>query len=522
MQQFFVQLYDGVRDAWGRLGRSARINIAVVGAAAVAALILLVVYNTRPQYETLYNGLSAEDSRAIRTYLDDEGVRYRVKHDGAEIEVTNRDRGRVMLALKDQGLPKTFGRVPGFELFDAQDLMTNRYLQDVNYMRALQGELQNTLNALEFVDNSFVMIREAEEAYFTDYQKPSTASVTLDLNRKPSAKEVEAVLSIISSFGGAELDRGNITLTATSGEPLYLPPTDEFVALAGSLHAHKLEVEREREAQLTEFFRKADVRAVFRVAAKVDRRRVSERSITSADGAVVSSSKLNTNIASNEAPPEGPAGLTENLPEDAQLAEGYRHQETTTETIENFEPSITETNTSTEPGDIESYSVAAFISGGMEPELDAEGNPTGNEVYRPLTDEDIDRFKNMIAAGVAPDVVIDDIVIADLPTPAQMPAAASPSLLTVEGFGAAAGRNGWLIVQLILLVVGFWMIRRLALRAIVPPQEELEEGGEEDLAQERVDIQREIIDRIERAAREQPDMVAAVLRSWITETREER
>lgn len=522
MQQFFRQMYDGVRDAWGRLGGAARINIAVVAAAVAATLILLVVYNTRPQYETLYNGLSAEDSRAIRTYLDEEGIRYQVKYDGAEIEVANRERGRVMLALKDQGLPKSHGRVPGFELFDTQDLMTNRYLQDVNYMRALQGELQNTLNALEFVNNSFVMIREAEESYFTDYQKPSTASIVLDTNRRPSAKEIEGVLSIVASFGGAELDRGNITLTSTSGEPLYLPPTDEFVALAGSLHAHKLEVEREREAQLKSFFSEAGVRAVFRVAAKVDRRRVSERSIQSEDGAVISSSKLNTNIASNEAPPEGPAGLTQNLPEDAQLANGYRHQETTTETIENFEPSITETTSSMEPGDIESYSVAAFISGGMEPELDAEGNPTGNEVYRPLTDEQIDQYKNMIASGIDPGVVIDDVFIADLPTAAQMPAAAAPGLFTVEGFGAAAGENAWLIVQLILLVVGFWMIRRLLLRLVVPPQEELEVGGEEDLTQERVDIQREIIDRIERAAREQPESVAAVLRSWITETREER
>lgn len=521
MLDFFGQLASGIRDAWTGLSARARINIGVAAAFVLVLMGVILYYGTRPEFVLLYDGLTQEDSIAIRTYLEEQAIPFRVEQNGARIEVPHRVRGRVMLALSDQGVPERFGTVPGFDLFDEQDFMSNRFLQDVQFMRAVQGRLQNTLNALEFVDVSHVMIREAPETYFTDQQRPSEASVVLDVNRRPTDREVDAMLSIIDGFGGDLLDRNNITLVTTDGAPLYLPPKDQFVALAGSLQEHKLKVEQQREAKLREHFERAGINAIVHVAAKVNRESINERSRTSTDGALLSSMRTESSLTTTESLPEGPAGATANPPQGAQAQASTETTENTDEVVENFEPTIVEKTVTSEPGDIVGYSVSALISGGTQQVVGDDGEPTGELEYRPLTDEEIENYKTQIAKIVDPTVQPDDVYVADLAMETELAGPQAEVTMTVlQGFQQFLTTNGWLIVQIAAIVVGFLLLRRQLLRVIVPT-EDLEEAPEEEEEAARIDAQREMLDRLERAAQEEPEMFASMLRTWMSESEQE-
>ena len=265
------QLVNGIQQAWKRLSTSARINIVVAGLATLALIAAVVAMGSRPDYVRLYSRLDLDDTAAIQTYLRDEaGVPFKVTDGGQTVLVPVEERSRLRVALMEQGIPRKQGIAPGFELFEEQDLMMNRWLQDVKYMRAIQGELQRQLNEFDYVNKSFVFIREAKEELFVAEQKPSQAAVTLDVSRPLTKTEVKTILGIISSFGGANLHPGNITLTTTEGTPLHVPPTSEFASIANSKLEYIAELERQREERALRDLEKLGVRALVKVSAVVD------------------------------------------------------------------------------------------------------------------------------------------------------------------------------------------------------------------------------------------------------------
>lgn len=521
MLEFFRQLANGVRETWNRLELRARINIGVAAGVVIALIIALVVYNARPEYVQLYDGLSRDDSISIRQYLDEEGVAYRTKRDGALIEVPFRDRGRVMQALTDQDLPKRYGRLPGFERFDETDLMTNRYLLDVRYMQALTEQLQNTLNAHDYVNYSVVTINEAEESLFTDMQRPSEAAVVIDVSRYPSDREIAGLLHIIGAAGGAELDDRNITLTTTSGEVLWLPRQDEFTALAGNLQEHKDSEERRLEAKIRSHFEKAGIQAVVTVAAEVDTKYMTETKSVAADGAVVSEETLTSELSSNESLPEGPVGASANPPQGSQLQGTVETTETTNQSTTNFEPSITHTTTEMQPGAFTGFSVAALISGGTRDQVDENGDPTGELEYEPLTDDQKTDYQTLIASMLGPSVLPEAIYVADLPLERALAQSQPAGLFTVEGvtqIGSQYGRLFGNIALVVFVFIGFFIIRRLLLSQIVIPEELEEELAAEEEEEPEPDITKEILERLDQAALEDPELFAAMLRTWMTET----
>ncbi|HEO72496.1 MAG TPA: hypothetical protein ENN80_14650, partial [Candidatus Hydrogenedentes bacterium] len=194
---FLRQLLRGIRDAWRRLSASARINIVVATLATLCLIVAMVVMSSRPNYVRLYSRLDLDDAASIQAYLGESGVSFKLVDNGQSVLVPAEQRSRLRVALMEQGLPRKQGIAPGFELFEEQDLMANRWLQDVKYMRAVQGELQRQLNEFDFVNKSFVFIREAKEELFVAEQQPSEAAVTLDVTRPLTKQEVKTVLGII-------------------------------------------------------------------------------------------------------------------------------------------------------------------------------------------------------------------------------------------------------------------------------------------------------------------------------------
>lgn len=512
---FLRQLVEGIRQAWRRLSLSARVNIIVAVLATVAAIAFLVVSGGRPQYVLLYNRLSMEDSSAVQTYLQGAGIDFKTQDDGQTILVPAGKVADAKRGLFDKGVaPSRQGVAPGFEIFDQADLMANQYLQDMKYMRAIQGELQRQLNEFDFVNNSFVMIREAKEELFTSEQKPTTAAVTLDVKRPVTPGEIKMLLSMISSFGGANLSPDNIVLATTDGKTLHVPAASPFASIANSKLEYIDELERQREKRAVEGLAKLGVRAEVKVSAIVDFSKKTEKTSKSLEGAPVSEYSSTSTTSNKEPVPEGPPGVGANLPPGmTPPAGGMEASEELEETITNYQPSTTETETRSEPGDVLQYIVSAIIEGEYKPSADGT-----TKEYVGLTPELIKTYETHLRAAVGDGKTQTKVTVSEHRFQGEeMAAAAAPPFAV-----AAAGREvmlqyGGKAAQVLLVLVGFLLVRRAFLRAMTWREEEEEEVGEiahatgEDLRRQ------DVASEIERIAVDQPETVAALLRSWIAE-----
>lgn len=520
--EFLRQLAEGIVQAWQRLSLSARINLALAGAGTIIVIVIVVVYASRAQYVELYSNLGAEDSAEIQSALREEGVPYRLYDGGATIHVPVQHRSRMRVALMERQLPRAHGVAPGFEVFDQQELLASRYLQDVNYMRAIQGELQRHLNEFDFVRRSSVFIREAREELFVSAQQPSEAAVTVDLTRPVTPREVRALVGTIANYGGAHLNHKNISLTSTDGELLHEPARDEFAALATSQLEFITALESQREQKARRALEEMGVRAIVRVSADVNFSRERETEEIVEEGAPLSSMLSSTTLTTRQSLPEGPPGAMANLPDGITDAGGTETEETTEETLENFQPSTRRRETTTEPGTIQGYRVSAFIEGSYEPVLDEAGEPTGEQAYVPLDDDEIDRYQQFIAAAVGVGVTPDDITVYDHPFEIDALAEARAAMVDAEAaeFREMALVYGMNAAALVLVIVGFFLIRRLLRRATLPQPEGEPQPSKEPAASPADRKQQQIAAEVEKASQENPEAVAALLRTWITESEE--
>ena len=515
LREFFQQLGTGIADAWQRLDMSARLNMGLAGVATLLFILGMLWWGTRADYVRLYDGLSREDSIAVRSALDESGSPYRAMRNGAEILVPRNRRSELLLNLQDRGVPARYGSVPGFELFDQTDIMSNRYLQDITYMRALLGTLQNQLEFLSFVDRAWVMIREAEDSLFLSEQKPSEATVQLQVNARPTKRQIQAMVSMIASFGGANLDRNHITITTTDGEPLHLPPSDDFASVANSKFEHKMEVESAIERKIRHALEQAGVRSVITVSAGINHERRTERRYATEDAALLSSMATTTSTTSSESLPEGAPGVQANLPDGAFDNREITLSEETTERIENFDPTTTTTEIIVTPGDIERVRVMALIEQRFVSVMDDDGLPTG-QYEREEFDEN--RYRSLIAAAAGVEALPDDIVVHPhvFETRRADETREVAALLDRPWWQNALFDYGPLALQLAVLVVGLILVRRFLLGSLLPVQEQTleEEEGREPQPE---DITRGLTQGIEQLAQDDPALVASLLRTWITE-----
>jgi flagellar M-ring protein FliF len=515
---FLRQLRDGIVEAWGQLSLSARVNIALSAAGVTGAILLLVFFSARPDYVTLSSGLDAEQVASVVGLLEENGQAYRIANNNSTILVPLSQRSEIQLLLATNNLQVGPKVAPGFEIFAESELMSNQWLQDVKFMRAVQGELQRQLNAFEFVDYSYVLIREAKEELFVRDQKPSEAAVTLAARRPLTKQEVQAVVNIVAHAGGPNLHPGNITVTTTKGEVLHMPAQSEYAALASSKLEYIAELERMRERRLTTLLGEMGVRGTARVSAQVDFDKTEVTDNKVAEGTELSTFTTSTTITSTERLPEGAPGAFANVPEASETA-GTNTSEETTEEIINFEPSRTTTRTQTDPGDVVKYIVSLVVEGSYEDATGPDGEATRQ--YAGLSETDRSKFEAIALAAVGEGKMPTEVTIHDHPFDIAQLGAAGQGL---DDAAAVAWRDmalqyGWTAAQVLLILMGFLVVRYVLGRAIAQPQDDsVEEVFEEIPAATREDMRRhEVSTEIARLAREEPDSVAALLRSWMVQ-----
>lgn len=201
MNNFFQQLVQQFKDVWGRFNRPQKILVIALPAVLFVGLMVWILLSSRSRFEVLYSHLEQKDAAEVAVELKKNNVPYKVatKDNMVMILVPSDKVYDTRLTMAGQGLPRGTG--VGYEIFDQPKWGSTDFTQKVNYKRALEGELQRTIGNLQQIERARVSIVIPEPELFTEREKPTTASVVLELKSDARLKreEVRGIVHMVAS-----------------------------------------------------------------------------------------------------------------------------------------------------------------------------------------------------------------------------------------------------------------------------------------------------------------------------------
>jgi flagellar M-ring protein FliF len=485
----------------------AKAKIGLAAGFLVTIIVFFVLFKmaTAPSYETLLTGVEPAETSKITKALDEQGIAYEIQNGGTALGVQQADAARARIALAEGGLPSK-GQA-GFELFDKQKLGTSDFQQQVNYQRALEGEIANTIGQVQGVSGAKVQLVLPEDQLFAEDRKPATAAVLL--NGDASALEPSAVRGmaqlVSSSVEGLSLDK--VTITDGSGSLLW--PKEGADASAGGLSKAAAEQRHEQllESQLMGLLAGtvgAD-KARVQVNSSLNLDKAKERKLTYGDNQVeLKRQRENETLESEGGGAGGRAGTAGNVPNYAAAAGGSGESNYERES-DNTELGVDKTVRDTEfaQGAVEKQNVAVVLDQSVPPAVARE-------------------IQTAVASAAGIDVGRGDQLTVSRVAFAKPPAAEAAS--PIAGY---LGYAKWVGLGLAALLFLFFVTRQLRkregealgepvwLREITAPQTlaALEADNLSATAQQRSNVRR----RAEELAAKEPAKVAQQLRAWMQE-----
>ena len=245
---------EALKAKWSELSRLVKIAI-VLGIISLFAIIGTVYYmNTRVEYSVLFSNLSEADAGTISQDLDSQNIKYKLADDGKTIMVdkTKVDQYRIDLAV-DNKLPSSS---KGFELFDSASMMTTDEDRKIMYQRALTGELENSIAALDDVDKAKVNLTIPKSDNVFDNSTSGKAKASIVLTLKGTSISKDAVQGIVALTTGAVqgLDKKNVRVVDQTGRILNKNEEDDASDSSGATGKYmklKSQYEKQMEKKIT-------------------------------------------------------------------------------------------------------------------------------------------------------------------------------------------------------------------------------------------------------------------------------
>lgn len=195
----FSDATEQVQQFWASRNAGQKGFLLAGGGATVLLIALFVRLIGTPDYKPLYTGLETADAQTLTAQLDAQGISHQASADGKTISVPADKLDEARLQTAAQGAPHS-GRM-GFELFDKMSWGQTEFDEKVTYQRALEGELERTIQTLSDVESARVHIVMPTDSVFADNQRGAKASVILKLRHDNLSKD--AVLAISRLVSGA-------------------------------------------------------------------------------------------------------------------------------------------------------------------------------------------------------------------------------------------------------------------------------------------------------------------------------
>ncbi len=196
---------------------------AMLGAAAAAAIVFLVVvmnFASAKSYSTMLTGLDPAQTSKLTSTLDGKGIGYQLQNGGTALAVDSGQVSQARIALASAGLLGS--QQPGFSLFDKSQLGASNFQQQITYQRALEGQLDTTIQQIQGVDSAQVnlVLPNPQSQLFADNSQPATASVLLSDSGSLDPSAVRGIANLVAS-SVPSLQLGKVTITDGSGQLLW-------------------------------------------------------------------------------------------------------------------------------------------------------------------------------------------------------------------------------------------------------------------------------------------------------------
>ena len=192
------QTVQGFFDFVKSLGAARMAAMAAVTLALIGFFSFLMIQMTTPQMVPLFTDLPVDDSAAIIKDLERQAIAYQIKNDGAIIMVPKDRVARLRMKLAESGLPKGGG--VGYEIFDKTDALgATTFVQNINHLRALEGELARTIRSIERVQAARVHLVLPERPLFSRDKVEASASIVLKVRGALEPQQVRAVRHLVAT-----------------------------------------------------------------------------------------------------------------------------------------------------------------------------------------------------------------------------------------------------------------------------------------------------------------------------------
>ncbi|MFY8094139.1 MAG: flagellar basal-body MS-ring/collar protein FliF [Niveispirillum sp.] len=391
------------------------LRLAGIGAAVLITIGSIVFFAgqwSAPNMALLYSDLTPSDGGAIVQQLEAQQIPYKASPDGTRIEVPAEQVGRLRMTLAQQGIP-TGGNV-GNEIFnEPEGLGTTAFMQQMQQLRAKEGELVRSIQTLQQVQAARVHLVLPKRELFARQAQTATASVLLKLKPgKPLSKEQVAAIQQLVSTAVPQMEPANVSILDDKGNLLsrgLRPNTPE--AMAASAEERRLGRERELTQTIEELLGRSvgQGRVQAQVSVEMDFDRVTTNSeIYDPEGQVVRGTQSVTeNSDSTNRDGVDPVTVANNLPTaDAanSVAGANRETRNRSEETVNYEISKTTKVHERETGQVRRMSVAVLVDGTYTTAED------GTRTYKPRTEAELAQMQRLVQAAVGFDAARGDSV----------------------------------------------------------------------------------------------------------------
>jgi len=529
-------------------------RVAAMGAATailIGFFAFVIMHFSQPTMAPLFTELTLDDSGRIAKELDTQAIPYEFRADGTTVLVPKTQVTRLRMRLAETGLPR--GGSVGYEIFDKSDTLgTTSFVQNVNHLRALEGELARTIRSLDRVSAARVHLVIPERQLFArDKQEPS-AAIVLKLRGALDSSQVRAIRHLTASaVKGLKPER--VSIVNEQGQLLADGSGDEGNAVASGLDDRHAAYERKLREQIESIVMSVvgPGHARVQVSAEVDYSRIQQTSdIYDPESKVVRSTQTREESALTGGNDDGvtvgnevPGGNARGQ----QAAAPPRDQSKKSEEIVNYEISRTTRTETVEAGRVKKISVAVLVDGNYARAGAADAS------YQPRSKEEIDRITALVRSAIGYDqkrgdqVEVVNLRFADSPGVAAIAEDAGFfSMLRFTTDDIFQGVQMFVVLVLSGLVLLF--VVRPLIRRIVTPDESaralaapaptpLPHAPAEaslpaprgkadspaarliDVAQIQGEVQQQSIQKVGELADRNPHETVAIIRQWIHETR---
>lgn len=383
-------------------------SLAAVVLFLISFFVYLATQMNSTEYSVLYTDLELEDAKQIVTRLESANVKYRLENNGTEILVPSDQVNKMRIDTAELALASKGANV-GYEIFDNGDALgSTNFMQNVNLIRALEGELARTIRSVDNVKSARVhLVMPKREMFSKEEQIPSASVVIRTVHGALSPKSVIAIQKLIAA-AVPKLDVKNVAIVDSAGNLLTNNYEDENTLTAANNELMRQEQELKMAQNVQNLLEKTIGTGKVRAQVNIDMdfdQVVTNEEIYDPDGQVVrSQATMNDDSASTDQ--NGTVTVAQNIPNGdmANQSSGTYTKNSKTEETINYEISKTVRNKVKNTGTIRRLTVAVMVDGFYTKDDD------GKYVYRPRTDEEMKKLADLVKSAVGFDGDRGDVV----------------------------------------------------------------------------------------------------------------